>query len=414
MTHMASTKKPYSLFEVTGIELEYMVVDRETLRASPTVDLLFKDVTGAITSDVERGDVEWSNELVAHVVELKTARPTPSIPAYREKFASEVRAIDAILAKRGLMLLPTAAHPLFDPFTETVIWPHENNAIYALYNTIFDCRGHGWSNLQSVHLNLPFANDAEFAKLHTTIRLLLPLIPALSASSPILDGKPTGWLDSRMEAYLHHQEKLPPLMGDLIPEAVLTQAEYYREVFGPIGLAMAPFDKEGIMDHQFANSRGAIARFDRNAIEIRVVDIQECPSADLAIAEMIVAVLRGMTEDRWASNYLQRAWHQKDLLAIFKDVIKTAGATRITNHEFLLMFGLDKPAATAKELWNHLFEEVKGSLSPEGKKAVRHILDHGSLAERILAKTGATPKKEKIVEVYKELAACLREDRQLL
>lgn len=410
---MASTKKPFSLFEVTGIELEYMVVDRESLRASPTVDLLFKDATGAITSDVERGDVEWSNELVAHVVELKTARPTKSIPAYREKFASEVRAIDALLEKRGLMLLPTAAHPLFDPFTETVIWPHENNAIYALYNTIFDCRGHGWSNLQSVHLNLPFANDLEFGKLHTAIRLLLPIIPALSASSPILDGKPTGWLDSRMEAYLHHQEKLPPLMGDLIPEAVLTEEEYYREVFGPIGRALAPFDKEGIMDHQFANSRGAIARFDRNAIEIRVVDIQECSSADLAIAEMIVATLRALTEDRWASNYLQRAWHQKDLLSIFKDVIKDAGGATIKNHEFLLMFGLDRPTATVQELWNHLFEQVKGSFSPEAAKAVRHILDHGCLASRILAKTGAAPDKDRIIAVYKELATCLREDRQL-
>ncbi|MCB0759266.1 MAG: glutamate--cysteine ligase [Flavobacteriales bacterium] len=408
-----SERKPYGLFEVTGIELEYMVVDRETLRASPTVDLLFKDVSGAITSDVERGDVDWSNELVAHVVELKTARPTPSIPSYREKFASEVRAIDALLAKRGLMLLPTAAHPLFDPFTETVIWPHDNNEIYALYNRIFDCRGHGWSNLQSVHLNLPFANDEEFAKLHTAIRLLLPIIPALSASSPILDGKPTGHMDARMEAYLHHQERLPQLMGALIPEAVLNEEEYYREIFGPIGKALAPFDPEGIMDHQFANSRGAIARFDRNAIEIRVVDIQECPGADLAIAELIVETLKALVDGRWVSNYLQRAWHQNDLLAIFKEVIKAAGATPIHRKEFLLMFGMDRPEATARDLWAHIFAEVGTGMSSDARAAITHILDHGCLARRILARTGAEPDAERIKDVYKELAACLREDRQL-
>jgi hypothetical protein len=28
--HMPKQKKPYKLFEVTGIELEYMVVDRDT------------------------------------------------------------------------------------------------------------------------------------------------------------------------------------------------------------------------------------------------------------------------------------------------------------------------------------------------------------------------------------------------
>ena len=36
-----SDKKPYKLFEVTGIELEYMVVDRDTLKVLPIVDKLF-------------------------------------------------------------------------------------------------------------------------------------------------------------------------------------------------------------------------------------------------------------------------------------------------------------------------------------------------------------------------------------
>ena len=43
-------KKAYSLFDVTGIELEYMVVDKDTLRVSPTVDELFKP---AITTIVQ-------------------------------------------------------------------------------------------------------------------------------------------------------------------------------------------------------------------------------------------------------------------------------------------------------------------------------------------------------------------------
>ncbi len=408
-----SEHAPYGLFEVAGIELEYMVVERDTLRASPTVDQLFKDVTGHITGDVERGDVEWSNELVAHVLELKTAKPTADIPGFRTKFAAEVRAINALLAKRGLMLLPTAAHPLFDPFTETVLWPHDYHDVYELYNRIFDCRGHGWSNLQSVHLNLPFANDEQFGKLHTAIRLLLPIIPALSASSPILDGKPTGFLDARMEAYLHHQERLPQLMGSLIPEAVLSEEEYYREIFAPIGKALAPFDTKGIMDHQFANSRGAIARFDRGAIEIRVVDIQECPGADLAIAQLIVETLKAMVQGRWASQYLQRAWHHNDLLNLFKTVIRRAGGATIKNRDYLLMFGLDSPEATASALWAHIFAEVGGTMDAGARACITHILQHGCLAHRILARTGPKPNAQRITDVYKELAQCLQEDRQL-
>jgi carboxylate-amine ligase len=406
-------QKPYGLFEVTGIELEYMVVDRDTLKVSATVDELFKDTVGTVVSDVERGDVEWSNELTAHVVEMKTAKPTTSIASYEKKFAAEVRTMNELLAKRGRMLLPGAAHPFMDPLKESVLWQHEHNEVYALYNTIFDCRGHGWSNLQSTHLNLPFANDDEFAKLHTAIRMLLPIIPALSASSPILDGRPTGMMDTRMHHYLTHQQRLPQLMGSLIPEAVFNQEDYYRVIFEPIARALAPFDKEQVMDHHFANSRGAIARFDRGAIEIRVVDIQECPSADLAIAEMIVAALKALVAGRWVSNYLQRAWHESDLLAIFKDVIVEAGDTVIANKDFLLMFGLMREHATVTELWKHIYRQVREDLSDGARIRIGHILDHGCLAKRILARTGPTPDHARIVEVYRELAQCLQDDRQL-
>lgn len=409
---MTTQPKKYKLFEVTGIELEYMVVDRDTLKVLPIVDKLFEDVTGKITSDVERGDVEWSNELVSHVVELKTAKPTKKIPSFRKKFGADIKAINAVLAKRNAMLLPTAAHPFMDPFTETVIWPHEYNEVYALYNRIFDCRGHGWSNLQSTHLNLPFANDDEFSKLHAAIRLLLPIIPALSASSPILDGKATGFMDSRMEAYLHHQEKLPELMGSLIPEAVFSQEDYYREIFSPIAQAMAPYDTERVMDHHFANSRGAIARFDRGAIEIRVIDIQECPSADLAIAELIVAVLKALTSGRWVSTYLQRAWSEHDLLPLFLQVIKDAGNANIVNRDYLLMFGLMKQEQmSAQKLWQHIFVELYGDLSDGCRQHIAHILEHGCLAQRMLKHTGKAPTMDKLKSVYGELAKCLQEDR---
>lgn len=409
---MNDQPKKFKLYEVTGIELEYMVVEQDTLKVLPIVDKLFEDVTGAIRSDVERGDVEWSNELVSHVVELKTARPTKRIPSFRKKFSNEIKAINAVLARRNAMLLPTAAHPFMDPFTETVIWPHEYNEVYALYNRIFDCRGHGWSNLQSTHLNLPFANDDEFSKLHAAIRLLLPIIPALSASSPILDGKVTGFLDSRMQAYLHHQDRLPELMGSLIPEAVFSQEDYYRVIFSPIAQAMAPYDTDHVMDHHFANSRGAIARFDRGAIEIRVIDIQECPSADLAIAEMIIAVLKALTSGRWVSTYLQRAWSEDDLLPLFLQVIKDAGNARIANRDYLLMFGrLKQERMTARELWQLLFVELYGDLSEGCRQHMAHILEHGCLASRILARTGKKPSLDRIRSVYAELATCLQEDR---
>lgn len=409
---MPTRSGKYKLFEATGIALEYMVVDKDTLKVLPIVDKLFADVTGKIASDVERGDVQWHNELACHVVELRTAKPTKKIASFRKKAHGEVKAINAALAKHGAMLLPTAAHPFMDPAAETTIWPHEHHEVYALYDRIFGCRTHGWGNVQGAHLSLPFANDDEFSKLHAAVRLMLPIIPALSASSPILDGEATGFLDSRMEACLHHQDEVPELMGPFIPEAVFSQEDYYRAIFSPIAQALAPYDRENVLDHHFANSRGAIARFDRDTIEIRVIDIQECPGADLAIAELIVAVLKALTTGRWVSTYLQRAWSEHDLLPLFLQVIKDAGNANIANRDYLLMFGLMKQEhMSAQKLWQHLFVELYGDLSEGCRQHIAHILEHGCLASRILKHTGKAPSPDKLKSVYGELARCLAEDR---
>jgi hypothetical protein len=52
-------------------------------------------------------------------------------------------------------------------------------------------------------------------------------------------------------------------------------------------------------------------------------------------------------------------------------------------------------------------------MSAEGRTCITHILEHGCLAKRILARTGTRPSPEQIIAVYKELAQCLQEDRQL-
>ena len=62
---------------------------------------------------------------------------------------------------------------------------------------------------------------------------------------------------------------------------------------------IAPYDPAGVLQHEFLNSRGAIARFDRSAIEIRVLDVQECPQADTAIAALMAAVLEKPCRERW-------------------------------------------------------------------------------------------------------------------
>ncbi|MGB7786571.1 MAG: glutamate-cysteine ligase family protein [Salinimicrobium sp.] len=396
----------YHLFEVYGIELEYMLVRSNDLKVNPIVDKLLTKKSGSLTSDVENGKIEWSNELVAHVVELKTNGPTADLDSLDGLFAENISEMNALLEEFDSKLLPTAAHPLMDPSTEMQLWQHNYSKIYALYNRIFDCRGHGWSNVQSMHINLPFYDDAEFEKLHAAVRVLLPVIPALSASSPIFEGQDTGYKDARMHVYKTNQKEIPQMTGKVIPEQFFSRAAYFNGIFEPINEAIRPYDEEHILDQHFLNSRGAIARFDRNAIEIRVIDIQECPKADIAVATLIIESLKLLVSEELVSLQDQKQWHENELFEIFDLVIKDAEDTLLKNEKYMAVFDLHA-GATAGEIWKRLYGLVKGNISEAHRKSMEFLLEQGSLSTRILKAIGNRPSEEKIKQVYTGLANCL-------
>ncbi len=400
----------YHLFEVFGIELEYMLVDASSFKVNPIVDQLFISKNGEITSDIENGEIEWSNELVAHVVELKTNGPTGDVEHLDLLFAENIKEVNQLLKEKNTRLLPSAAHPLMNPETETQLWKHSSSKIYALYNRIFDCSGHGWSNVQSMHINLPFFDDNEFDKLHAAVRLLLPIIPALSASSPIFEGKDTGFKDTRMQVYKTNQKEIPQMTGKVIPEQVFSKDEYYKTIFEPINKEIKPHDTENILDHHFLNSRGAIARFDRNAIEIRVIDVQECPKADMAIAILIIECLKLLVSEELISIGKQKKWHENELFEIFDAVIKDAENTKINNKEYLKIFGLSQ-TIEIKEIWRILFSKVKRNIAAKHQESIKFLLNNGSLSTRILKALGDDFSEKNIQKTYFELANCLEENK---
>ena len=201
----------YPIFSVIGIEIEYMLVDRDTLNIRPISDVILTSLAGNLCSEAILGDIAVSNELVLHVVELKHNGPQPITAPLAQQFQQAIEQLQPVLNQHNLLFLPTGAHPWMNPHTETERWPHGNSAIYKQFDTIFNCQGHGWANLQSMHVNLPFANDTEFFQLHSAIRLLLPLLPALAASTPFLDGQYAGFKDTRLHFYGINQQLIPAI-----------------------------------------------------------------------------------------------------------------------------------------------------------------------------------------------------------
>jgi len=402
-------------FEGYGIELEYMVVDRETLSVLPVTDRVLEAAAGEIVNEVEVGPLRWSNELVLHVIELKTNGPAATLQGLAQTFVEHVGRINGLLAPLGGQLMPSAMHPWMDPARESRLWPHENSPIYDAYNRIFGCQGHGWSNLQSLHINLPFQGDDEFGRLHAAVRLLLPLLPALAAASPVVEGRVTGLLDTRLEVYRKNQQKVPSLVGQVIPEPMFTRAEYQTRLLGRLYQDIAPYDPDGVLQEEWLNSRGAIARFERDTIEIRVIDVQENPAADIAVASASVGVLQALTEERWGSFEEQKDWEVEPLAALFLETLRHGEQAVIRDRRYLRALGVRGAAATAGEVWGQLAAQVvpAGSTDREVEEALRVILTQGPLARRLLRVLGPTPSRGELRAVYDELCSCLAEGRSL-
>ncbi|MBX3417429.1 MAG: glutamate--cysteine ligase [Pirellulaceae bacterium] len=401
------------LFAGYGVELEYMLVDARSLNVNPIADKILQAAAGELTSDYENGAIAWSNELALHVIEIKTNGPARSWLGLAEQFHANVRLINQIAAQFGARLMPTAMHPWMDPLAELKLWPHECNPVYEAYNRIFDCRGHGWANLQSTHLNLPFANDEEFGRLHAAIRLILPLLPAIAASSPIADGVMQDALDYRMEVYRNNSRRIPSLTGAVIPEPLFSAAAYDREIFQKIYRDIEPHDPDGILREPFLNSRGAIARFDRGAIEIRVLDVQECVSADVAICEVLSQVLKLFVEESVVSYRRQQDVSVAPLAELLLDAIQFADQAYLSSEELAEVYGVTT-GASLNEVWRYLYGLVlrqfgETSISKESRQCFEVILKRGPLARRIVTRVADAPTD--LPSIYLELCECLETNR---
>jgi carboxylate-amine ligase len=403
----------YHLFQAYGVELEYMIVDCDTLQVKPIADELLKHELGFYGADCVRGPITWSNEMVLHVIELKATRPESNLSNLGNLMADEVRYINRILKKWNARLLPGGCHPTFNPEAETQLWPHESNEIYQAYNRIFNCRGHGWSNLQSTHINLPFYDDEEFAPLHAAVRLVLPLIPALCASSPIIEGKPTGSKDTRLKYYRNNQAKIPSITGRLIPEAVFSRRTYLNTIYEKIRADLQPFDSAGLLNPIWVNSRGAVPRFDRGTVEIRLMDAQECPAAEMALSVLLTETIRALVNGVFLPVAEQMKVKTELLVSVLDRTIEEAELTPLPE-AYADLFGLELSRFTAGQLW----EKISAHLQYRGVQPVQQhapelhiIFKEGTLATRIMRIYHASQGWKK---AYQLLADCLEQNRMLI
>jgi gamma-glutamyl:cysteine ligase YbdK (ATP-grasp superfamily) len=217
-----------------------------------------------------------------------------------------------------------------------------------------------------------------------------------------------------MEVYRTNSARIPSITGLVVPEPVSSRAEYEEKILRRIYRDIAPHDPDGILQHEWLNARGAIARFDRNAIEIRILDVQECPHADLAECAAIVAVLHLLVE-RFMPVEDQHKVTTEQLHAILLATIRDANEALIAEPSYLRLLGWRGQAScTAQDLWKHLLDLVGAKshfLVADFFSPLRKMLDQGPPARRLLRAIDNDPTRGQLEGAYRELCACLAEGR---
>jgi hypothetical protein len=210
-------------------------------------------------------------------------------------------------------------------------------------------------------------------------------------------------------AYRGNARRVPSVSGLVVPEPVFTRAQYEEEILGRLYADLAPHDPEGVLRHEWANARGAIARFDRGTIEIRVIDTQECPSADLAVVAAVVSLVRSLAIGRLSERDLVADPSTESLARLLGHAIVDGERAVAEERGLLRTLGVRKDRVALGELWARLLDaDPPDDPAREWTAPLETILRHGPLARRLLEAAGPQPERPDLRRLAGELGRCLR------
>jgi gamma-glutamyl:cysteine ligase YbdK (ATP-grasp superfamily) len=371
----------------------------DELKALPIVDKVLKDFHGRVVNFIEQPHFTFGKELQLHVMEVKPNAPFRSPVSFEETMQEAVLTLTGFLEhKYNAHLLGTGMHPLLK-LEDTGVWPHRHRQIYEAYSKVFNLERHGWLNIQSFQLNLPYRNEESGIRLHNALANLCAYLPAITASSPFYEGKLGEYVDNRLHFYMLNQKEVPSVAGDVVPEYVGSFNEYKGRIIGKYSRdLLAAGAGELLLGKDWVNSRGAIFRFDRRAVEVRVMDEQECVKSDVALSCFIRSALRGLMKEKTA--LLPHELLVKD----FNSTI-TRGLAAIVHNPH---------GHTVREVCNYLYRVALDNAEDAEKKylsIVKKRIEGENLSEtirrQVQLRAQKTDVKEAIVSVYSKLIKCL-------
>lgn len=270
-----------------GTEHEFSINDHR-FNPMPVSDEILKTICGRYESEILFGDVKLGKELQKTVLEVIPRTPALDLPVLEAHLMGGIRKFYRIFPDKYL-LLGLGMHPTLT-LDQTTVWDHDEGEYYRVYDRLFNIRQHGWLNLQALQINLSYGNNKELVTLYNRLRSLLPYLIAVTASSPLVEGRLTGHADNRLLFYRENQSEMPLICNRIIPEKINAVADYHamqEEIFSGLRARGA-----GILCEEWVNSGGIIIRFSRKCVEIKALDEQDSIHADMAVCAFVRALLR--------------------------------------------------------------------------------------------------------------------------
>ncbi len=195
MSSSLDLESAYAAFEgstdfTVGLEEEFAVLDSDSLELTPR----FEELRDAGQADPVLAE-SIAGELISSEIEIRSGRSVDlgsAFAAQRERR----RRLFALAAPRGLALGATGTHPWSD-YREQQIIDTEH------YHRVEDGLKYvAWrNNTSSLHVHVGVRGADRAVLVCDRLRPILPLLLAISANSPFLDGRDSGLHSARSQIF---------------------------------------------------------------------------------------------------------------------------------------------------------------------------------------------------------------------
>lgn len=328
-----------SLVPTVGVEEEFLLVDRRTLRPVTRAPQVIADLAPALGGQVQA-------EFLASQVELCT-RPVLAGADLAGELA-RLRTVAARVAHQSRCLLVASGTPVLPGPVEIT-----DNARYrSMAQRFAPIVAAGGGGVCGCHVHIGTASRAEALALSNQLRPWLPVVQALAANSPFQEGRDAGFASSRAVRWGRW-----PTVG---PAPLLDEAGYER-------LADTLVDSGPLLDRKmiywYARPSEHVP-----TLEIRVADV----NAELDTTVLVATLVRGL------ALALVDAVRDGCPPPPVPDRLLRAAHWEAARHG-LEGAGLDPLSGRRRPMWalvDHLFERAAPGLAQAGDLvAVPRLLD---------------------------------------